>query len=369
MLTTKLQPGSGISRHTVEISKRLVKRGHDVTVFAREVNLHPEDLKVNEVRFVGSKRLIWIRNLVTVLKGFSMLRGFDIIHSQYYPVILCGSLKRLLQGTPHVFTFHGVTDVRFWRSFKRRCDMLNAKLGIFLGLRVVDKVIAVSEYLKRVLTNDFGARNIVVIPNGVDTECFNPKVSGDEMRRKLKLESTPTVLYVGRVVPHKGLQYLVQAMPLVLRELPETKFVIAGEEKENGQEIKKLVGRMGVGSSVTFTGYVPEEDLPRIYNACDVFCSPSLWEGFGMPFIEASACGKPCVGFRTRAVPEVINDQKTGLLVDPGDIKHLAEALITILSDRSLAKRMGARAVERVKKLYSWESIVDRVLEVYYSLV
>jgi len=369
MLTTKLQPGSGISRHTVEISKCLIKRGHDITVFAREVKLHPEDLKVNELRFVGSKRLLWIRNLVTVLKGFSMLRGFDIIHSQYYPVILCGSLKRLLQGTPHVFTFHGVTDVRFWRSLKRRCDMLNAKLGIFLGLRGADRVIAVSEYLRRVLKNDFGARNIVVIPNGVDTEFYNPKVSGDEMRRKLKLESSPTVLYVGRVVPHKGLQYLVRAAPLVLRELPETKFVITGEEKEDGQEIKKLVDKMGVGNSVTFTGYVPEEDLPRIYAACDVFCSPSLWEGFGMPFIEASACGKPCVGFRTRAVPEVIKDYSTGILVEPGNVKQLAEALSTILSDKGLAKRMGAKAAERVEKYYSWERIVDQLLEVYYSLV
>ena len=369
MLTTKLQPGSGISRRTVEISKRLIKRGHEVVVFAREVKLRPDNLKVSELRFFGSKHMLWIRNLFTALKCFSAVRDFDIIHSQYHPMILCGSIKRLLERTPHVFTFHGVTGIRFWRSLKRRCNMLDAKLGIFLGLRGVDRVIAVSGYLRRVLMNDFGVRNVVVIPNGVDTERFNPKINGDEVRRRLKLGSSPTVLYVGRIVPHKGLQYLVRAVPLVLRELPETKFVIAGEEKEDGQEIKRLVDRIDVSSSVIFTGYVPEEYLPKIYASCDVFCSPSLWEGFGMPFIEASACGKPCVGFRTHAIPEVVEDHNTGILAEPRNVKQLADALVAILSDKNLAKRMGVKAAKRVEKFYSWERITDQVLEVYRSLI
>jgi glycosyltransferase involved in cell wall biosynthesis len=118
---------------------------------------------------------------------------------------------------------------------------------------------------------------------------------------------------------------------------------------------------------VVFTGYVPDREVPQLYAACDIFCYPSLWEGFGLTPAEAQACGKPAVAFDNCALPEVIDDGHTGLLVEPRNVKALAEALICLLHDEERRISMGLEARERVLRLFSWDKAAQQTLQVYHE--
>ncbi len=216
------------------------------------------------------------------------------------------------------------------------------------------------ELMKRYFVREDKIR---VIYNGVDTERFNPNLSGNSMRKLYRLENCPVVLYFGRLAPYKGVQFLVEAVSKVLKELPETKFLIGGSIRYDIADLNRMIKK--VRQSVIFTGYVAAQDVPKLYAACDVFCYPSLWEGFGLTPVEAQACGKPVVAFNNCALPEVVKNGQTGMLAEPRNVEALAEALIFLLKEKRQRVRMGLAARERVTKLFSWDRAAQKTLQVY----
>jgi len=132
--------------------------------------------------------------------------------------------------------------------------------------------------------------------------------------------------------------------------------------------LPRMAESLGVRESVTFTGFVPDKLVPKFYASCDIFCYPSLWEGFGLPVAEAGATGKPVVAFRMCAIPEVVEDESTGLLVEP-DHTQLAEAIIALLDDEKMRRKMGQKARNRVSQLFSWRGMVEKTLGVYEEVL
>lgn len=370
-IRSSLHSSSGLVNHLLEIAKRIESAGHETVIICREAQIDLQGMALHSVNFTGTTIPLF-RNLIFPFKTLRLLGEGDVIHTMYHPGIAVGSVASKLLGKPHVFTYHGFAPIRVWRNWRQRLKMIDHRLGTFLALRSnVKKIITVSHYLKNELIKKYLVKSdrIRVIYNGVDTQRFNPDLKGLRTRDKFDLNESPTVLFLGRLAPYKGVQYLLRAIPTVLKEIPETKFLIAGAMRYDIADLGWLLRWLNVRKSVIFTGYVPNRDIPDLYATCDVFCYPSLWEGFGLTPAEAQACGKPVVAFNNCAVPEVVKDKETGVLVEPKNIQGLANALISMLQDKKRRLGMGFKARERVRRLFSWEKAANETLEVYQEVL
>ncbi|MCW4043350.1 MAG: glycosyltransferase family 4 protein, partial [Candidatus Bathyarchaeota archaeon] len=286
----------------------------------------------------------------------------------YHPAIFTGNFVRALRNIPHVFTFHGYAPMRSWYNPKQRLKMLDHTIGTIMALHTgVDRVISISSYIKDVLLRFYkvNPEKISVIYNGVDIDRFQPDHNASVLKEKYDLENFPTVLYLGRMDPYKGVQFLLKALPLILEELPHAKFIIGGATRFDRIRLKDLTLSKKMRKSLIFTGYLSKEEVPLLYALCDVFCYPSMWEGFGLTPAEAQASGKPVVAFNHCAIPEIVKNSETGILVNPGDHYKMAEAIIQLLKDTDLRYSMGKEGRKRVEKLFTWDSCAEKTLEVY----
>ena len=173
----------------------------------------------------------------------------------------------------------------------------------------------------------------------------------------------PLVVCVGRLVPRKGQDTLIRAMPEVLADLPNARLLLVGKGPY-GDDLQRLAKSTGVQESVVFTGAVPGDDLPAYYAAGDVFAMPCRGrrgglevEAWGIVFLEAQACGVPVVVGDSGGAPESVRDGKTGVVVDPEDPAATAQALVELLSDDAHRKSMGVAAREWAEQ-WTWESVV-----------
>jgi glycosyltransferase involved in cell wall biosynthesis len=213
---------------------------------------------------------------------------------------------------------------------------------------------------------------LTVIPNGVDIERFS-NVSENavaKIEEKYEFSEGPVVLFVGAIMPRKGVDDLVRAVAEVVDEgYGDLRVVLAGEDELDGvyvSEVKSLVCEEGLEDVVSIPGFVPGDELPALYTAADVFAMPSREEGFGMTVTEAMATGTPVVGTRVGAIPQLVEDGQEGALVAPNDPEALATELHRLLSSSELSA-MSARAVKRAEA-YSWQSIADQFERVYHEV-
>jgi len=314
----------------------------------------------------------FIRHFTFPIAFRRRLTDADLVHTQYHPDIFAGNYLRRRDGTPHVFTYHGFAPIGVWRSAKQRIKMVDHRIGTFLGLRGgVDRIIAVSHFLRRELEKRYfvDPEKIHVIYNGVDLERFKPALDPSPIRRRFGLANLRTVLYVGRLVPYKGAQFLLKAVPRILEAHPRTRFLIVGSPRYDSPNIGRLLRNKKIRESLIFAGHVKDDDLPYYYTACEVFCFPSLWEGFGLPPAEAQACAKPVVAFNHCALPEVIADGKTGILVPPKDSGAVADAIVRLLDDEDERVRMGWEGRRRVEALFRWDKAAEETVRVYERAV
>jgi glycosyltransferase involved in cell wall biosynthesis len=232
--------------------------------------------------------------------------------------------------------------------------------------RSANFVVTVSNYSARKAVEfyDVDEAKIRVVPNGVDSERFQPAEDGDALKRKLGFEDKPVVLFVGRLIPRKGLQFLVEAARSIVKEQSDTMFVIIGDGPLRSTLTSRLVG-LGILRNFQFLGDVKENMLPSLYNCSDVFAFPSIQEGQGIALLEAQASAKPVVAFNVGGVKEAVRGGESGVLVERGNSDVLAEAILRLLSDSSLRRRMGANGREFVLTNYTWEICAKKMLKVY----
>lgn len=232
-------------------------------------------------------------------------------------------------------------------------------------LRRADHLFAVSDYTGAVLRGLVGPTGppVDLLRNGVDVERFTPAVDASPVRRRYGLGDAPTVVTIGRLVPRKGQDRLIAALPRVRRHVPGARLLVVGDGRDRAR-LARLAARVGDGG-VSFTGRVDWSELPAFHRAADVFAHPnrSRWggleqEGFGVVFLEAQGCGVPVVAGRSGGSPEALVDGRTGLLVDGRDTAAIADALVRLLADRPAAARMGAAARAWVERHWSWDAIV-----------
>lgn len=369
---SSLHRGSGMVNHILELAKRVKAAGNAVTLVSHTSQLEKPGIPIQKIRFSGCT-IPFFRNYIFPFRNLHYLKDFDLVHTQYHPGIFAGNVASQFAGKPHVFTYHGFAPIGVWQSSRQQLKMIDHRMGTFLALRShVDRIITVSYYLKEELVRKYFVpqKKVQVIYNGVDSSRFHPQRSRERIRKRYQIDdSDPVVLYLGRLAPYKGVHFLISAIPEILKELPRTKFIISGAKRYDTLDLLKMTTQLHVEKSVVFTGYIPSQDIPDLYATCDVFCYPSLWEGFGLPPVEAQACGKPVVAFKTCALPEVIEDKQTGLLVTPKNSTALANATLSLLHDDEQRSRMGIRGRNRVQRLFSWDEAVENTLSVYQQVM
>lgn len=217
--------------------------------------------------------------------------------------------------------------------------------------------------------------SLSMVPNGVDIDRFSdvdPHLLA-KVRESYELQDTFVLLFVGTVMPRKGVEHLIRAMDELVNEraVGEVQLLVVGEDELDGEyttTVRQLVRDTGLTDHVTFTGFVPDEELPALYALADVFVMPSVEEGFGMTVTEAMAAATPVVGTRVGGIPQQITDGTNGLLVDPADDIGLADALAWLFERPGEREAFGSAARQRARE-FSWREVSRGFITVYEEVV
>jgi len=277
---------------------------------------------------------------------------------------------------PFIETIHGVLADEYAQTQQRGGMSVRGKVANFFMNRLAKienetardatLIVTISKYSQKKIVELYGVEpeKIRIAPNGVDPERFKPAADGcEELRRRIGTGGKRTVLFVGRLIPRKGLSYLIEAAKTVSKEYSDVLFLIVGDGPLRGQLAAEVV-QANLGSNFAFLGDVSEAELPAFYSCTDVFAFPSIQEGQGIALLEAQASAKPVVAFKVSGVAEAVVDKETGLLVEP-DAAKLAEGVLKLLGDESLRQKMGAKGRERILRELTWDVCARNMLEVY----
>jgi len=331
--------GSGIPRYTYQLTRNLAKINQRLSIECKEFGDNPRNSIIR-----------WIKRTLFALKIHNVIA--DIYHAVTPPLAWPLILDRKKQI---VITVH---DLFFLYPDLYRISRLEYEI-YKLVFSKCNMTISTAEYWKKDLVRYFNVPKdkVVVVPVGVDHSKFKPlKVS--------KNENIKVILYVGGLTIEKGLDILLKAFKIVLRKVPDSRLLICGRGPHE-RYFKWLAIQLGIRRYVYFLGFVPEGKLPYYYNIADVFVYPSR-TAFGLMLLEAMACGTPVVCVNRFQVPEyVIN---AAILVEPNNIRQLANAIIRVLTDENLRHTLSKRGLERAR-LFSWEKTAKMTLNAYSRLL
>lgn len=372
MLTDYFYPhiGGGVEKVVYEVSKRLVRLGCDVTIVtlntkkAKEFEFL-EGLKIYRIGSMSLTRAVGAQLTISPYAPFKILKvckreNPEIIHAnnRFFFTTMCAvALKNLLEK-PLITTLH-LGPMALGKGLLNLAVEAYEKTISKWIMKKSDRITAVSNAVKEHAIGLGAPRErITVISNGINLDEFKPNEKGDDNPKQVK-----KVVFVGRLIFNKGVQYLLEAAPKVIAEHPNVKFIVVGTGPLK-REVQIRAKKLGVLGSFKFLGIVPS--VADILRECDVFVRPSLTEATsgGVAALEAMACGLPVVVTKVAGNETVING-KTGILIEPGNTQQLADSLIQLLNDYEFLRRLGNNARLFVEKKYNWEKTAELTLQVY----
>lgn len=353
----------GVESHVHTLSKHLLSKHHDVTVVT---SIFP-GLKNKAV--VDGIKVERVRSLFTLLRtpittGLGdALDGFDVVHAHTPPPLISFFAARACRrnNIPLALTYH--CDPEIPTPFGMLIVSLYRRTFGRYTLAHTDRLI--------VTTNSYAATSrgvwrheLCVVPNAVDVDTFNPNVDGSAVREEYGLEGEIVVLFVGRIVPHKGIEYVIGSS-----NSTDAKYLIVGDGPLR-EKLERTVAQRGL-QNVVFTGKVPNARLPEYYAAGDIFVLPSIarLEAFGIVALEAMATGKPVIITNIPGVREIITDGIEGLVVEPMNAEALAAQINKLADDKGLRLTMGANSRKNTVERFSWSKIVNDIEHIYKEMI
>ncbi len=276
---------------------------------------------------------------------------------------------------PIVLEINGPGQVVKWEWRRKHSPLYSWMIKRWerLHCKGADAVIAVTPFLKKYV-KDLGIseEKVFFIPNGVDTNKFYPdNLKSAAIRKKYRVEGKKVVGFVGGIRKFHGLNILIDSIKTVAKEAPDVHFLIVGDGPPR-EAIEQQARDLGVDSLVIFTGSVPYNDVPAYINAMDITVSPWLkrekFEYLAIKLYEYMAIGKPVVASGDSDMHTVIEDYKNGLIVEPGNSRQLAHAILELLKDKDLRKRLGSAGRRMVEEEYTWEGNAQKIIEIYKNL-
>jgi glycosyltransferase involved in cell wall biosynthesis len=354
----------GTENYLLDLSKRLAKK-HDVSIVT---SLLPGTASYEEYMGIKIYRLpsLVLKKLPSFLPPpFSMPIGFgyyfskickkekaDIVHlhNRFAPQFDSAILWKKLLGLPLFLNIHNSRPI----GINAQTDFFGGFYDDTIGrliMKSCDRIIANSRYsLDVTVPNDYPKARQEVIYNGIDTKVYRKKKS----HIKDELGCEHLLLSVGRLLPQKGLEYLIKALPDIEADYH---YLMMGEGPER-DNLQRLINKLGLQKRVTIMGKVPDERKIECYSDADIFVQPSLYEPFGIVLVEAMATECAVVASRAGGIPEVVGD--AGILVEPRDSKQIAQAVETIANDRKLMARFKKMGRERTEKIFDWDIIAKQ---------
>ncbi len=342
--------GSGTAVAIGGLRRALRRRGIKVTRLAPP-SLRPANLMARRLMFN-----LYLPSLLRQIR-YDLVVGFDIDGFMWSGrtggVPFVSSIKGVLAEESR--QEEGAPQRMLWRL--SRLERQN--------VRSAAAVLATSEYCREAIVRsyDVAAERVSVVPEGIDIERWR-QIARDEPRDS----DGATILCVARQYPRKHVVDLLRALPAVRRAIPHAHVWVVGDGPEHGK-LRAVADELQLGDGVRFFGAIPDDaQVARMYRHADVFCLPSVQEGFGIVYLEAMASGLPIVATTAAAIPEVVPQDRAGTLIAPGDVAALADALIVQLGDRALRERYGAFGRDYVAR-YDWDTVAGMFLDTVQPLV
>jgi D-inositol-3-phosphate glycosyltransferase len=381
----------GQNIYVAEVARRLAAAGHHVDVLTRRDDPDLPDvlelapglrvlhLAAGPARFVPKEQLLphmpaFIR---AAQPWFERGRPYDVMHANFFMSGLAGLRLRECFGVPMVMTFHALGLVR--REHQGDADAF-PPARIHVERRIVreaDALIAECPQDRSDLMRLYGADpgHITMVPCGVDTEAFAP-LPRSQARCALNLPDDEfVVLQLGRLVPRKGVDNVIRALARLPQRVRARLLVVGGESADPDERrtpeiarLRALACECGVAARVSFTGHRQRDQLRAYYAAADVFVSTPWYEPFGITPLEAMACGTPVIGSAVGGIQYSVVDGVTGHLVPPRDPDALAACLQDLHTHPAQARALGRAGIRRVRSVFTWDRIVDALLQVYRAV-
>jgi len=365
----------GAEIFTQHLAEHMISRGHQVDIVTgllskpsieydnwqqkidviNGVNVYR--VKVPDVKYAGI--IAGTLRLYAKSLKLDQQNDYDIIHSHIFPAMVCGALSK--KGKKLLITLQG-GDIGEYKESNLLIRLMEMPF-ITWALKKADLVHSVSSHIANV-AQKIGAKKIMIVPNGVDTHIFHPQ-DRNQMRRKLGYRiDEKIVVSSSRLTPKNGLDYLIRAVGKV----PRLKLIIIGDGEQK-KSLQTLISRLNLADRVFLLGYLEHSKLPGYLNMADIFCRPSINEGFGISFIESMACKIPTIGTNVGGITDIITDGKNGLLVLPEDTEALTKTLKRVLQDKNLRRTIAEEGLKTVKEKFTWEIVLREMEKVYAEVM
>lgn len=383
MLTWEYPPRivGGIARVVHDLSKRLIKDGHDVYVVTyKEGNVpyYENDKGVHVYRvdnyMINSNNFIdWTMqlNFNMISKAAEIINKegkFDVIHAHDWLVAYAAKTLKESFGIPLVSTIHATEAGR--NSGIHNPEQKYVNDTEWMLTYESSEVIVNSKFMKNDLQRLFGLpyEKINVVPNGINTTVYNGLEKDYDFRRKYAMDNEKIILFMGRLVYEKGVQHLISAMPKILEGYHDAKLIIAGKGGMTDQ-LKAQVEAMGLGDKVYFTGYLNAKQVSKMYKCADISVFPSTYEPFGIVALEAMLAGVPTVVSDVGGLNEIVEHRVDGMKSYAGNPNSLADSILELLLNPELCTKVTKKAKQKVKSQYNWAKIAQDTYFTYEKAI
>jgi glycosyltransferase involved in cell wall biosynthesis len=360
------------------IAKVLALNGHKVWVITNNVKdetyQESENLKIITVnptiQYKGGLPPTFLDNIRYSInafqKGKNVIKNqkIDLIHSNNFSPALAGSLISYFTKTPHITTIHdifSIYDKKFWKKWAAQSNIssTNARLVPFFEKLMMrfrfDCIHTVSDATKNDILKIGTKKPICVIPN-----CIQ-----DEVQVRTEQKNNQFV-YVGRLVFYKNVEVILHAWSIVTKKIPDAKLIIAGDGP-NKESLQELVKKLDMTQNIIFMGYVTVEQKTKLLAESNALLFPSTMEGFGLVMLESFQQNRPVITSNIPPMSDIVENNKTGFLINPNDEKEWAEKIILIIKDPEISNKMGREGNKVLKEKYNQELFYKNLLKMYYE--
>ncbi len=367
--------GSGIANYTFNLARSLHRLGENVLVLAPHMGGDREFDSLQDFKTIRVTNNLLVREMALsfllpiIVKRYKVQK---IINMMWAP---CGILSMFLNGVfsvPYIVVAFGCEIMENLGRGSSLRQRIKNKLRFlkYKTFRYAETIISISNYTKGILVQQgIEEKKIHVLHGGVDLDEFKEMGFID----RYNLKGKRVILTVARLDDYKGIDKVLNALPRVLKEVPETFYLVVGDGPDK-KRLNDLVASLGLIDRVKFTGEVSHEEAIRHMNSCEIFIMTTRpiiprgeVEGFGIVFVEAGALGKPVIGGVSGGTVEAIVDGVTGLLVNPEKTEDIARALLKLLKDPDYARQLGENGRKRVEKELNWSVLGRRAKEIIYG--
>jgi glycosyltransferase involved in cell wall biosynthesis len=352
--------GTGIGTYTDNVLKNLLKMDKENYYHIYWSGNNYEEFQQNNAQVLMASRKHHRFFEQNFFPENSKGNDIDIYHVPQNGIGLCENIK-----CKKIATMHDLIPYIMPETVGRGY-LLKFLKDVPKVIELSDALITVSEWSKQDILKFFpiDKDKIFVTPLAADAK-YKPldKEYCKDLLSKIYNINNPFILYIGGFSPRKNVKALITAFSKIYKQLGANyNLVIVGATKDQGQYLSEFSTNLELASKIIFTGFVPEEHLPILYNGCDAFVYPSLYEGFGLPPLEAMNCGTPVITSNLTSIPEVVGD--AGILIDPYNEEELKSSIIKLLNDEKLREEYSIKGLARAKN-FSWEKTAEKTLEVY----